>query len=39
VIRVVALLAFWFDWLKQELERPVDYDPNEEFLLILPPVS
>jgi hypothetical protein len=39
MLRVVAFLVHWIDWLKRELARPVDYDPDEEFFLILPPVT
>ena len=38
-MRVVALLACCIDWLRRELEKEVEYDWDDGFFLILPPMS
>ena len=39
MVRAVSFLAYCFEWLKRELETPVEYDLDEEFFLLLPPAS
>jgi hypothetical protein len=38
-MRVVAFLVGCIDWLRRDLEKVVEYDWDDGFFLILPPVS